>query len=115
MVGMPGIVEKVLPIMLGALPAMMPTTACSVYILFGAKAGIVINRKFPVFDWENETRVVKQSVSTLLMLLVGAVVGLLPLAAIIYFSQIPTVVIYAVFVILLSVFACIPYTAPRRA
>lgn len=178
MVGMPGIVEKVLPIMLGALPAMMPTTACSVsmegkqwwlmqtlpirekdmltskvlanllvaspfylisellvliairpnfsellcllfvpavYILFGAKAGIVINRKFPVFDWENETRVVKQSVSTLLMLLVGAVVGLLPLAAIIYFSQIPTVVIYAVFVILLSVFACIPYTAPKRA
>lgn len=53
--------------------------------------------------------------NVLTVFIVSAVVGLLPLAAIIYFSQIPTVVIYAVFVILLSVFACIPYTAPKRA
>ncbi|MGN1179716.1 MAG: hypothetical protein ACI4SD_00775 [Suilimivivens sp.] len=148
MVGIPGVVERVLPVMLGALPAMMPTTACSIsmegkqwwlmqtlpvkekdilqskvitnlvvaapfylvsevvlifalrpsfvsilylvivpalYILFGAVAGVLINRKFPVFDWENETRVVKQSVSTFLAMLLGIIVGMVPLAVLIYF------------------------------
>ncbi|MGN0377222.1 MAG: hypothetical protein ACI4ED_06270 [Suilimivivens sp.] len=148
MVAIPGIVERVLPVMLGAMPALMPTTACSIsmegkqwwlmqtlpvkekdilqskvlsnlvvaapfylvsevvlilalrpsfinilylvivpalYILFGAVSGVLINRKFPVFDWENETRVVKQSASTFLSMLLGIIVGMVPLAAIIYF------------------------------
>lgn len=148
MVGIPGIVERVLPVMLGAMPVMMPTTACSIsmegkqwwlmqtlpvkekdilqskvitnlvvatpfylvseavlivalrpsfigilylvivpalYILFGAVAGVLINRKFPVFDWENEIRVVKQSVSTFLAMLLGIIVGMVPLAVLIYF------------------------------
>ena len=55
------------------------------YTLLGAVAGVLINRKFPVFDWENETRVVKQSASTFLSMLFGMIVGMGPLALLIYF------------------------------
>ena len=31
------------------------------YILFSARTGLAINEKFPIFDWENEVRPVKDS------------------------------------------------------
>ena len=57
----------------------------ALYALFGAVAGVLINRKLPVFDWENETRVVKQSASTFLSMLLGMIVGMGPLALLLYF------------------------------
>ena len=57
----------------------------ALYALFGAVAGVLINRKLPVFDWDNETRVVKQSASTFLSMLLGLIVGMGPLALLIYF------------------------------
>lgn len=44
-----------------------------VYILFTSVAGITINLAMPLLQWENETRVVKQSASTMVALLVGFV------------------------------------------
>lgn len=133
---MPGIVVKVMPLLLGLMAAIMPTTSCSVsmegkqwwqlqtlpvrsqdiwnakvlfnlsialpfyliavlfsvlalkpslvelvwltiipaiYVLFTAVVGITVNLAMPIFDWENETRVVKQSASTLVIMLVGFV------------------------------------------
>ena len=43
----------------------------AVYILFSSVAGIVINLHFPVFDWENETVVVKQSAATFFAMIIG--------------------------------------------
>lgn len=74
----------------------------AVYIIFSARIGIVINCKFPVFDWENETRVVKQSASTLVAMLVGMVTGIVPLVALIALAQLPAYVIYLVFVLVLA-------------
>lgn len=159
LVGMNGIVERVLPIMLGTLPAMLPMSACSIsmegkqwwlmqtlpvtekevlrskiwanllvvfpfylvsellaflalrpvginavcllvvpvlYTVYGAKMGVAINKKFPIFDWDNETRVVKQSASSLVMLLVGGLSGMIPLAVLIYAQNIPAYVVYSV-------------------
>lgn len=157
MVGMSGIVERVIPIMLGAMPLMMPTSASSismegkewwllqtlpihkkdvrnskiwaniivvlpfyfvseillmialkpnimnlfwlvvvpaVYVLFGAKMGVIVNLKFPIFDWENETRVVKQSASVFVMMLIGGVLGMAPIGILIYFQGVPAPYIY---------------------
>ena len=159
LVEMNGIVERVLPIMLGTLPAMLPMSACSIsmegkqwwlmqtlpvtekevlkskiwanllvvfpfylvseilaflalrpvginavcllvvpvlYTVYGAKMGVAINKKFPIFDWDNETRVVKQSASSLLMILVGGLSGMIPLAVLIYAQNIPAYVVYSV-------------------
>ncbi|NCB31259.1 MAG: hypothetical protein EOM66_07595 [Clostridia bacterium] len=43
----------------------------AVYIVFKAVSGLTINLLTHIFDWENETRVVKQSASTMLDVLVG--------------------------------------------
>ena len=43
------------------------------YSVFTALFGLVINLKFPVFDWQNEVTVVKQSVSTFLSIFGGMI------------------------------------------
>lgn len=70
------------------------------YILFSAVAGIVINLHFPVFDWENETRVVKQSTSTFLVMLVGGIIGIIP-AGILFMVPDEFVSLYMATVVLL--------------
>lgn len=42
-------------------------------ILFGANLGITMNLMFPVFDWDNEVKVVKQSASSGFTMLVGMI------------------------------------------
>lgn len=41
----------------------------AVFLLFSAVAGMRINLKFPIFNWENDVQVVKQSASTLMTML----------------------------------------------
>ena len=159
MLGIPGIAERTLPLLLGFLPAMMPITACSisiegrhwwmlqtlpitkkdmvrskvtanlliflpfyllseilllialrpdamgilcllvmpvVYMLFSARAGLAINEKFPLFNWENEIRVVKQSASVLLSLLVSSITALVPFVVLAVCPGIPAYAVYAV-------------------
>lgn len=156
LLGLPGAVDRTLPVLLGALPVMMPLTACSLsmegrnwwmmqtlpirrrdliwgkvnlqlivalpfylvsevavivalrpnlteavcllavpaaYILFGARAGIAVNEKTPLFDWDSETRVVKQSASTFLMMVIGLVTAAVPIIALFALEE-ATVFIY---------------------
>ena len=48
------------------------------YILFGARVGIAINEKLPVFNWDSEVRVVKQSASTFVTMLVVMAAAMVP-------------------------------------
>ena len=47
------------------------------YILFSTVVGIAVNLAMPVFNWENETRAVKQSASVMVTMLVN-LVGFVP-------------------------------------
>lgn len=144
LLGLPGAVDRTLPVLLGAMPVIMPLTACSLsmegkswwmtqtlpvsrreliwskvnlqlivalpfylvseaalivalrpglaeavcllavpaaYILFGARAGIAVNEKFPVFDWDSEVKVVKQGASAFVMVVIGLVSAAVPIIA----------------------------------
>jgi ABC-2 type transport system permease protein len=53
-----------------------------VYHFFTAVLGLVINIKMPMFHWESETTVVKQSKSTIFTMLLGFASGIIPILAI---------------------------------
>lgn len=59
----------------------------AVYILFIAVVGITINLLFPVLNWDNEVRVVKQSASTFICMIIGALSALIPIAFIILLGE----------------------------
>lgn len=48
------------------------------YIVFSAVAGLSINIRLPLLEWENDVRVVKQSMSALLSMLTGFVSVMIP-------------------------------------
>ena len=161
----PGLLERVLPVMCGMLPAMMPVSACSVsiegkqwwmmqtlpvsikeivyskvltsiiiafpfylvseilllvalkpdvvyavclifvpvvYIVFLSVAGVALNLKLPLMEWESEVRVVKQSASVFLMIPAGIVSGVAPAGILIYFYHIPAYMIYGALVCLFT-------------
>lgn len=60
-----------------------------VYILFVTVAGITINLRMPVFDWEAEAAVVKQSGAAFTALAVGVVSALAPVAVLIALPSVP--------------------------
>lgn len=179
LIGMPGIVERAAPVLLGMMAAMMPMTSCAVsmegkqwwmmqtfpvsgkdivrskmwadilvampfylasevllmiafkpaglgllgfwavpavYILFAAKAGLVINCRFPVFDWENETKVVKQSAAAMITTFAGMISGAVPIGVLVCFPDIPAYVIYAASAgVLLGLVLLLPSSLPRGA
>lgn len=155
LLGLPGAVDRTLPVLLGAMPVMMPLTACSlsmegkswwmtqtlpvsrrdliwgkvnlqlivalpfylvsevvlivamrpdlteaicllvvpaVYILFGARAGIAVNEKFPVFNWDSEARVVKQGASAFLMVVIGLLAAAVPIVALLVLEEMSVLV-----------------------
>lgn len=49
------------------------------YIVFMAVVGITVNLAFPVFNWENEVQVVKQSMATLITMVVGILSCIIPI------------------------------------
>lgn len=171
-IGIPDITEKALPIVLGAVGAMMPTTSCSIsmegkqwwiaqtlpvrnkdvfdskilvnlsvalpfyvvavisgwlalrpsfagsiwlivmplmYILFSAVVGITINLAVPVMNWDNETRVVKQSASTMITLLVEFASFAPPLIILIAVQSIPVDIVMAVTLLVLASLTAILY------
>ena len=164
LIGIPGITDRMLPVVLGVLPGMMPMTACAVsmegrqwwmmqtlpvsrremvwskvalnlivtapfyvvsevllfialrpgwtkmlsliavpaaYCVFSARAGLAINERMPVFDWENETRVVKQSASSMLSMLTDMAAGLIPIVVLAAFPAVPDIWIHAAVVCVL--------------
>ena len=77
------------------------------YLVFMCVAGITANLAFPVFDWENEVRVVKQSASMLVTMLTGMVSSILPFAGMVFieerFSNIINIVVLLVLATITSV------------
>ncbi|MGN0352468.1 MAG: hypothetical protein ACI4ES_12520 [Roseburia sp.] len=53
------------------------------YVLFSCVAGITVNLAFPVLKWENEVRIVKQSASMLVTMLIGILASIFPLVGIV--------------------------------
>ncbi len=49
-----------------------------VYVLFSIVAGLFCNLQFPLFNWDNEGRVVKQSAAVLVSMLTGMIAVLAP-------------------------------------
>ena len=56
------------------------------YIVYNAVVGIAINLKFPIFNWEDEVHVVKQSASTFISMIVGIVSCLVPAVVVVVVS-----------------------------
>ena len=53
------------------------------YVAGSAALGLLVNRKLPVFEWDSEVRVVKQSASTFLSMLIGILSALIPIGVIV--------------------------------
>ena len=75
----------------------------AVYIIFSSIAGIAANIQYPVFNWDNETRVVKQSGSIMLMLLVDFIIGIPPIFLLLMAKTIPSNLIMAATALILTV------------
>ena len=59
----------------------------AIFCVFACEFGITINLKFPVFNWENEVTVVKQSASALIGGLGGPVIIILCAVPVVMFPQ----------------------------
>lgn len=168
--GLPGVVGRALPILLGCLPVMMPITACSismegkqwwmlqtlpvtrrdvirskvaanllvalpfylvsevlvfvalrpgwadglsllavpaVYIVFGARMGLAVNERLPLMEWESEVRVVKQSASTMLSMLIGVASAFVPIVLLMVMPGLSNYGMYAVLVAVMAGFICL--------
>lgn len=77
----------------------------AVYILFTAVAGITVNLALPVLTWENETRVVKQSASVAICMLLGTVSVLPPFGFLFVFGGAQDVVMLLTAAVLLVITA----------
>ena len=75
----------------------------AVYIIFSSIAGIAANIQYPVFNWDNETRAVKQSGSIMLMLLVDFIIGIPPIFLLLMAKTIPSNLIMAATALILTV------------
>lgn len=76
------------------------------YLVFMSVMGITVNLAFPVMKWESEVRVVKQSASTLIMMLLSMVCCIIPMAGVIIAGEKP-----ADFIRLLTVAVIVGFTA----
>lgn len=65
--------------------------------------GLLLNMKFPRFDWKSEMEVVKQGLPTLLALLIGMVIGMLPIGGLVLIPQLPVSYLYLAFTLILTI------------
>lgn len=84
------------------------------YILFSSAAGITINRLMPVFDWENEARVVKQSASVMVTMLIGMISILVPGICALLMNKVFMNLISAYTVIILLVLTAFLYRSNNK-
>lgn len=169
-IGVTGVVSRVLPIVLGMVAALMPTTASSIsiegkewwiaqtlpismkqlitskilmnitvvmpfyfvseilaciavkpkgtellwlvlipalYIILGAVSGMVINLKLPVFNWESEVYVVKQSAAVFVSMLTGMICGVVPMAIMILCQNLSADLLYvAIALVMVGLIVC---------
>ena len=73
------------------------------YSIFAAVAGLIINLMFPKFYYDNEIRVIKQSLSVFLTMMLGIVVVILPFSLIEDKILLITCIIYLVDILLIFI------------
>lgn len=84
-----------------------------VYTMFLSVAGLSVNLFFPLMDWENEVRVVKQSASVMLILLLGMICSITPIILLLMFSSYQ-IAINTATVVIISVLTFILYKRNQR-
>lgn len=85
-----------------------------VYILFISVLGIAINLRMPLFNWEAEVTVVKQSGATLIVMLIGMVIIVVPGVLIALFSNIDSNVIMGIMALALGIITVIIYNINNK-
>jgi ABC-2 type transport system permease protein len=86
----------------------------AIYIVFMAVAGITVNLAMPIFNWENETRAVKQSASVIVTMLIGFASFLLPIVILLTNGNVSTDLVMLVTVLLISAVTVILYILQNR-
>lgn len=74
-----------------------------IYSVFTAVFGIFINLKFPLFNWNNETSVIKQSGASFMSVLTGFIVVGIPFVLLIFVRVQPQILMPIINIILLGV------------
>lgn len=79
----------------------------AVYLVFLCVLGITVNLAFPVFNWESEVRVVKQSATTFITMVVGMASSIVPLIVMIFieerFANIMNIVVLLIMIVLTGI------------
>lgn len=81
----------------------------AVYILFMSVLGIAINLRMPMFDWESEVVVVKQSGATFISMLVSLIIIAVPGILIAVLSNIDSNIIIGIAIVVLALLTVIIY------
>ncbi len=84
------------------------------YILFTTVAGLSVNLLFPVFNWESETQVVKQSASTMVTMIVGMVSVAVPVICLFAVKNTVPEIIMGINVVVLLILTVILYIRNSR-
>lgn len=87
-----------------------------IYIVFVSVLGISVNLALPVFDWENETTVVKQSAATMVTMLLGMVSVIIPIGVVLgaAFMGISVNLIYLVTIVIIGLITIGLYHRNRK-
>ncbi len=90
---------------LGLLSFILWIITLTLYALFISLLGLIVNLHFPLLNWDSEVKVIKQSVATFVTLVLGMVVGFIPLVIKYQISTYSFIVsVDTVFLILILIF-----------
>ena len=87
------------------------------FLLINDVAGLMINLWFPKLNWENETQVVKQSLSVLLSMLFNFVVAIIPVAIYLIFNisiALVALITTGIYLAILILFICMLFTKGKK-
>jgi ABC-2 type transport system permease protein len=87
------------------------------FLLINDVSGLMINLWFPKLNWENETQVVKQSLSVLLAMVFNFVLAIVPIAIYLIFNAsilVVALITIAIYAITLITFICLLFTKGKK-
>lgn len=80
-----------------------------VFMIFSSVSGLAINLIFPVFDWENEAKVVKQSAALMVSMLVNIILVVIPAIVSLALHQVPQIFSAVLVMIIWLILAIVLY------
>ena len=80
--------------------------------------GLLINLWLPKLDWEEETQVVKQGLSSLVTMILGMLVSIVPVALVLAFEALTLdaviIISFAIYILLGVVFSVLLFTVGKK-